>query len=300
MRREQSAKMAEKLEVTFETPELAKMTPEQLAAHVYIAIEYITTFLSEHLLDQIKGVVCGRKRSQYRDELVLLRDQDLQLPELLILEHPNPDQEQDLEELDALIQELDQLIERDTEELILCKAAQADIANRCMQRVKIAAGRTEPPRFGARQNINLKVYPPEFICEHHEELTSRALLGSYEARNTLYDFADALTAAGKPLPLWLQEFLIWAARNARGSAGRKRGRDPYANEHRNSIISNAVGMLAELDGFRPSRNTVTKAPKRAECGCSIVANALARVGIHMTEANVTAIWQAERFRAERR
>jgi hypothetical protein len=60
---------------------------------------------------------------------------------------------------------------------------------------------------------------------------------------------------------------------------------------RDNIIWQAVAMVAQAYGVRPTRNAITKSGASA---CSIVSQALSRLGIHMTEANVTAIWQQAR------
>ena len=143
-----------------------------------------------------------------------------------------------------------------------------------------------------KQN-NLEVYPPWYICKYRDHLISEAMLGDPYRRDILCDFANALTADSKPLPLWLQEYVVFAARHNGHGSHRKRGRDPYVNRHRNDRIATAVNLLAD-DGFCPTRNTVTT----TECGCSIVAKALERIGIHMSEANVAAIWRADSVLAQ--
>ena len=111
--------------------------------------------------------------------------------------------------------------------------------------------------------------------------------GDPYSRDILCDFASALTTYGKPPPLWLQKYLVSAVRYA-GRPRRERGRDPYASSHRNLTIATAIYMLVEFDGYRPTRNTATT----TECASSIVAKALERIGINMSEANVVAIWRA--------
>jgi hypothetical protein len=138
----------------------------------------------------------------------------------------------------------------------------------------------------SKQN-NLEVYPPSYICKNRDYLTSEAKLGNPYFRDILFDFASCLTTYGKPLPLWLQDYVVWAAKHG-GRSRRQRGRDPYATEHRNQTIASAVLALVEDYGYRPTRNTATT----TECGCSIVAKALEDIGIHMSEGNVVAIWWA--------
>ena len=142
-----------------------------------------------------------------------------------------------------------------------------------------------------KREKTLQVYPPSLICKCQNYLISEAILGDPYAQDILCDFASTLTADDKSLPLWLQEYVVWAAHQ--GEIRRKRGRDRYAARHRNETIANAVNILAE-DGYSPTRNAATT----RECGSSIIANALAQIGIHMTEANVAAIWQADKVLAE--
>ena len=137
----------------------------------------------------------------------------------------------------------------------------------------------------------LQVYPPSIICKYQNYLISEAILGDPYAQDILCDFARTLTAGDNSLPLWLQEYVVWTAQH--GEIRRKRGRDRYADRHRNETIANAVNILAE-DGFYPTRNAATT----SECGSSITANALAQIGIHMSEANVAAIWHADKVLPE--
>jgi hypothetical protein len=137
----------------------------------------------------------------------------------------------------------------------------------------------------------------EFIFRHHELLISYVHLGWYQGRDILCNLADEIIMEGESLPLWLQKFVVWAAKDGakarwkRGRNGRK-GRDPYDNVHRDYSIAVAVHVIVELCGFRPTRNPHTRKTSAPECGCSIVVKALEGVGINMSEANVAAIWRA--------
>jgi len=142
-----------------------------------------------------------------------------------------------------------------------------------------------------RREKTLQVYPPSLICKCQNYLISEATLGDPYAQDILCDFANALTADDKSLPLWLQEYVVWAAQQ--GKIRRKRGRDRYADRHRNETIANAVNILVE-DGFHPTRNAATT----SECGSSITASALAQIDIQMSEGNVAAIWRADKVLAE--
>jgi hypothetical protein len=103
---------------------------------------------------------------------------------------------------------------------------------------------------------------------------------------------------GESLPLWLQKFVGWAAKDGakarwkRGRNGRK-GRDPYDNVHRDYSIAVAVHVIVELCGFRPTRNPSTRENERPECGMLYCREGARMVSvINMSEANVAAIWRA--------
>jgi hypothetical protein len=142
----------------------------------------------------------------------------------------------------------------------------------------------------------------EFLSRYHEMLIGCDLRGWRGARDILCDFADRLTTEGTPLPVRLQQYLIWVARSTRKAPGRKRGRDPYENVDRDYSIANTVRLVCVLSDLRPTRSTKTdtdddlrptRSTKTMECGCSIVAEALAKLGIdNVKEEAVAAIWRA--------
>ena len=145
------------------------------------------------------------------------------------------------------------------------------------------------------KGTNLPIWPwREFICRHHAELIDCVRDGWHHGAELLCDFADALTTEEKPLPLWLQEYLVGVAREE-GSIRRKRGRDMYANVDRDNDIAMVVSNTVEVFDLRPTRNAATT----TECGCSIVAKALRGIGVEMSEANIAAIWRAA-FRPRKR
>jgi hypothetical protein len=66
----------------------------------------------------------------------------------------------------------------------------------------------------------------------------------------------------------------------------KRAADTRIATYRNFVIIYAVARLTQ-QGFRPTRNREQEAQESA---CSIVTEALKRVGVHMDESNVEKIW----------
>ena len=95
----------------------------------------------------------------------------------------------------------------------------------------------------------------EYISKHHEMLITCDRLGWRGARDILCDFAHRLTTEGKSLPLWLQQYLVWAARGGGIAPRKKRGRNPYDNVDRDFAIAIVVLQITENGGFRPTRNT---------------------------------------------
>jgi hypothetical protein len=141
----------------------------------------------------------------------------------------------------------------------------------------------------------LTAYPwRAFVCKHHAILIDCVRKGWQEGADLLCDFAETLIEEGKTVPLWLQEYLVGAARGRRNILRRPRGRDPYANVDRDNEIVRMVQIVAEVFRLRPTRNAATT----TECACSIVAKALKRIEFDMSEANVAALWRA-RFRPSR-
>lgn len=128
------------------------------------------------------------------------------------------------------------------------------------------------------------------LC-HYKEINQRALVslarsGHAAAHTSLCAMANFLTGIDDPLPLWLQDYVLFAAQVGEGR--RERGRDAQENFLRDAAIGQAVAMVTDAFDLRPTRNAATS----AECGCSIVAEALARhFNVHMTEANVVSIWR---------
>jgi hypothetical protein len=122
-------------------------------------------------------------------------------------------------------------------------------------------------------------------------LVSLARGGWHTAHAILCEMALFLTEVGDPLPLWLQEYVVFSAADGEAK-GSKRGQNALTNVARDMAIAMATDFITEMYKLRPTRSTATN----TECGCSIVAKALEGLSIYMSEANVAAIWQRQRRR----
>ena len=127
--------------------------------------------------------------------------------------------------------------------------------------------------------------------ESRKAIIALASFGWHPAHELLWKMAEFLTDIGDPLPIWLQQYIV-VERSKKTCPKRASG-----NLVRDTVISLAIEHIAMRHAVHPARNPATSA---RESACSIVQRGLERLGIHMTEANVNAIWQKTRKRAERR
>ena len=129
-----------------------------------------------------------------------------------------------------------------------------------------------------------------------EKLVKKALDGDADADAALCEIAFKYVLFGCELPPNLRAYIALLLRRRSETPGRRRrGGDKYANVDRNVFI---VGALTHLKhrGFKPTRNRESKNDRR-ESGCSIVAQALKRIGIHITEVGIEEVWrQREAFK----
>ena len=104
----------------------------------------------------------------------------------------------------------------------------------------------------------------------------------------LRDYLLAIAAAAidndQPLPGPLKGFVAEFLRSP-GASGSRRGRP--ALHTRDQVISWAVAVICIRWRFSPTRNEATEEKASA---ISIVKTALGKVGIHLTEAAITKIW----------
>jgi hypothetical protein len=136
-----------------------------------------------------------------------------------------------------------------------------------------------------------------FRESNREALIGLARSGWRTAQDLLGKMVSVLTSFGDPLPRWLQEHVAWAMTDGEVQRPkRRRGCDPLTNLVRNTVIAQATDMLARSHGLQPTRNAATAL---GESACSIVAKALATLGHHMSEANVTRIWREDRDTVKR-
>lgn len=111
-----------------------------------------------------------------------------------------------------------------------------------------------------------------------------------------HDLASQTTAdcleRGELPPDWARSLVIARLRRdvARGLS-RNSGPDPLTNVPRDFYITLAVSNTCDEYGFLPMRNRATRDRGTRESGCSIVAAALLRLGVHLSEDAIEKIWK---------
>ena len=110
-------------------------------------------------------------------------------------------------------------------------------------------------------------------------IVEAAKAGDHDARAALHLAIAWMLRERAELPDPLRQYLIDLLVTAGGP--HKRGRRAHEHHVRNSVIALAVKAVMG-HGFDHRRNQATDGPS----ACSIVAEALADVGIYMTEANI--------------
>jgi hypothetical protein len=104
--------------------------------------------------------------------------------------------------------------------------------------------------------------------EAGEGQVSEALNGSRRAHDDLCELAERMTSDGRPLPLWLQKYVVFAAAKGRQPAKRGRKVENY-NTCRGAAITWATYVVVLRHDLQPTRNPATS----VESGCSIIAKA---------------------------
>jgi hypothetical protein len=121
-------------------------------------------------------------------------------------------------------------------------------------------------------------------------LRKRALAGDAEADAALCLIASKYLLLKREMPDNLLVYTVAILRERyRTPPRRGRGGDKYANLARNLFILGAVERLKKR-GFKPTRNREPSNDPQ-ESGCSIVAQALQRIGIPTTELGVEEVWR---------
>jgi hypothetical protein len=145
------------------------------------------------------------------------------------------------------------------------------------------------PMFGSPENRDEE--PGPYSDDLGNELVEQATLGDPDADGALCGIAIKFICEQRPLPLHLGTYInaILMHRLA-AQPKRRRGGSRYANERRNVSIVGAVYRL-QLLGFRPTRNRATRDKEAGESGCSIIAQALERMGFTMDESAVEKVWE---------
>jgi hypothetical protein len=141
------------------------------------------------------------------------------------------------------------------------------------------------PTFGGSP-VGFNIYDDE----KGGRLIAKAQDGDQIAHNVLCWVASRFVESGCAFPTQLRAYIAGTLYSQSRKAPRRgRGRDPYANYIRDDDVTRVVRKVVEL-GFRPTRNRATE----TESACSIVAQALAKLGIHLSVPAVEKIWSASR------
>ena len=129
-----------------------------------------------------------------------------------------------------------------------------------------------------------------------ERIFTRAKKGERLARQACLEMAAAYIRRGRPVHPLLAEFAADALDASARASGKRRGRDPRANELRDLLIANIIADLEADFGIDPTRNQATKEKGGRESGCAIVARLLTKAGVDLRERAVEDVWA--KIRAE--
>jgi hypothetical protein len=121
-------------------------------------------------------------------------------------------------------------------------------------------------------------------------MIAKARGGDQVAPKVLLFIAAQFVESGCVMPNHLRQYVADTLRlRSRDAPTRRRGPDPYAKHARDTDIADAVGKIVKL-GFRPTRNRESE----TESACSIVAQALGKMGVHLSVPAIEKIWNASR------
>ena len=91
-----------------------------------------------------------------------------------------------------------------------------------------------------------------------------------------------------PLTSVVRQVGLPALKRLRPARRSRRGKP--AQSDRDAVIMETIKQICRRYGFRPTRNRARTPGREKESGCSIVAKALNKLGIALTEKAVEAIW----------
>jgi hypothetical protein len=120
-----------------------------------------------------------------------------------------------------------------------------------------------------------------------EALIIRARQGDAIAMDATWQIAANFVDEGCVLPEGLRQYIVDLLLGIEtATPAIRRGRAHYANFERDFKIACVIRHIVDR-GFRPTRNNATE----NESACSIVKQALQRLGLHLTEGAVVKIWE---------
>jgi hypothetical protein len=135
-------------------------------------------------------------------------------------------------------------------------------------------------------------YDKDYDDERGLDLGLKADRGDSEADAYLCYSALDYILRGKPLPGYLRGHIYGLLLKRALSPGKRgRGGNPDALFTRNMRIAALVRRL-QTEGIPPTRHRAACNNGAGRSGCSMVAEALAKVGIHIDETGIEKIWAA--------
>lgn len=118
-------------------------------------------------------------------------------------------------------------------------------------------------------------------------LVQTAKNGDPDADGLLHRLGGMFVSAGAPIPEPLRSYIAERLRYETNPKRSRRGKHPQANLLRDFAIVYLIARLSD-HGFCETRN---REQRVQESACSILAAALAKVGIHIAETGIEKIWE---------
>jgi hypothetical protein len=119
------------------------------------------------------------------------------------------------------------------------------------------------------------------------KLVKEARTGDADANSLLQRLGGLFVTSGVALPEPLRGYIADSLQKKINAGPSRRGKHRQAGLPRNFVVMYVVARVAD-HGFHPTRN---REQKTHESACSIVAEALERVGVHIEETSVEKIWE---------